>query len=124
MEGILMLQDHYERIIEDRGHLWDLTIRNDKWDSLSAKEAYKMVFKDKRTNDGFMKVANFFDTVGMLVQAKALDKKLAYRGYCLILSPLFDKFEKVIRLDRKVQRNDAIFENWEWMRREFGKMDV
>ena len=70
-----------------------------------------------------MRVANFFDTVGMLVQAKALDKKLAYRGYCLILSPLYDKFEKVIKLDRKVQRNDQIYENWEWMRQEFAKMD-
>ena len=54
---------------------------------------------------------------------EALDKKLAYRGYCLILSPLYDKFEKVIKLDRKVQRNDQIYENWEWMRQEFAKMD-
>lgn len=123
MEGILMLQDHWERIIEDRSLLWEMTIQSNTWDLLSAKEAYRTVFKNKEVTGSFMRVANFFDGIGMLVVAKALDKKLAYRGYCLVLSPLFDKFEKVILLDRKVQKNPRIFENWEWMRNEFRKMD-
>ena len=123
MEGILMLQDHWERIIEDRGLLWEMTIQNDDWDSLSAKKAYREVYKNKDVNDSFIRVANFFDTVGNLVISKSLDKELAYRQYCLVLSPLFDKFEKVILLDRKVQKNPRIFDNWEWMRREFKRMD-
>jgi hypothetical protein len=123
MEGILTLQDHWERIIEDRTLLWEMTIQSNTWNLLSAKEAYRTIFGNKKMTDSFMRVANFFDGIGMLVLAKALDKELAYRGYCLVLSPLFDKFEKVILLDRKVQKNPRIFENWEWMRREFGKMD-
>ena len=118
-----MLQDHWERIIEDRGLLWEMTIQNDDWDSLSAKMAYREVYKNKEVNDSFIRVANFFDTVGNLVIAKSLDKKLAYRQYCLVLSPLYDKFEKIIHMDRKVQNNARIFENWEWMRSEFKKMD-
>ncbi len=123
MEGILMLQDHWERIINDRSLMLKMTTQSDKWDSLSAKEAYRAVFENKEVNDSFIRVANFFDGIGMLVMAKALDKKLAYQVYSLILSPLFDEFEKVIIFDRKVQNNSRIFESWEWMRDEFRKMD-
>ena len=123
MEGALMLQDHWERIIEDRSLLWDMTIKNQSWDSLSEKEAYKEVWNNKEVKGSYLRVANFFDNLGSLVLAKAFDRQLAYRGYCLILSPLYDKFEKVILLDRKIMKNSHIFENWEWMKNEFKKME-
>ena len=123
MEGILMLQDHWERIIEDRGLLWDMTMTNDDWDTYSAKMAYKAVYDDKDVRDSFLRVANFFDTIGTLVIGKSLDKKLAYHQYNLVLCPLYDKFEIVLSVDRKAQKNARIFENWEWIRKEFKKMD-
>jgi len=123
MEGVLMLQDHWEHIISDRTLLWEMTLQDDEWDACSPKIAYKKVFKDKAATESFMRVANFFDNLGMLVHGKALDKYFAYRGYGTILTVFYDKLEKVIALDRKVQNNPKIFRNWEWMRKEFKRME-
>ncbi len=123
MEGVLMLQDHWERIIEDRSLLWEMTLQDDEWDSCSPKVAYRKIFGDKTITDSFMRVANFFDNLGMLVRGHALDMDFAYRGYGNVLSILYDKLEKVIALDRKVQNNPQIFVSWEWLRREFEKKE-
>lgn len=121
MTGMLTLLDHWREIIADRQKVLAMTSRDGDWDKLNAKDAYKSIFRNSEATNSFIRVANFFDTVGLLVRSKALDKRLAFRGWGIFLTRMYDQFEKVILFDRRAQNNHTIYEDWEWLAGEYKK---
>ena len=119
MEGMIHLAE-LSGSNETREELREL-VYIEEWEILSPKEAYSRIFDSENSKKGFLKMASVYELVGVFVKRKALDEGIVYDQYGHGVPFWWRRLEKVIVFMRRVEKNEALFVNWEWLAQRFEK---
>jgi len=122
MEGAIAFADRSDKLDSEIADLLNFSNSED-WENLDFSATYSTFKESPKYFPQYLKMANLYGLVGGLVRARALDISLADEGFGYYLPKRWRRFEKYTKELRKNSDNFAINEDWEWLAKEFEKMN-
>ena len=121
-EGMISLSQISADVYQQSQSLVDL-IRSEEWKALTDDDAHALIQSNKDYQEGWHALSSFNELVGNMVKSGALDMRIAYEDQGYFLPASWRGLEKYARARRKELSVDALFDNWEWLAKEFEKMN-
>lgn len=122
MEGMISLA-----MMADDMRKYSLThsdfTRLEEWEKLNDEEAYQLIRGNKEYQEAYFKQVAVYELVGGLVRAGSLNLKVADVTFGHRLPDTWKRYEKYTRQLRIELNSNDINENWEWLAKEFEKLN-
>ena len=120
LEGFLELANQFSNIALPIEFVDSLSLSTE-WQQLSGEEAYEFLIENEKNRVYFKKVGIFYEMTGALLKRGMLDYKIAMDTCGEIGASRWRTLEKAIYFHRKVQGEDSLYTQWEWLAENFSK---
>jgi hypothetical protein len=90
-------------------------VASDEWQNISAEEAHQEVFENPKAYKAWNGLVAWNDLLGVLVRRGALDEEMVFLRHGPMTELWYQRFEKIIHVERKRLKWDGLAANWEWL---------
>jgi len=90
-------------------------VASDEWQKIPAEQAHREVFENPNAYKAWNGLVAWNDLLGVLVRRGALDEEMVFLRHGTMTELWYQRFEKIIRIERKRLKWDGLAANWEWL---------
>ena len=118
MEGYLEIIGRVSDISESIDFIDDLGISK-QWEEFKAVEAFEYLVKNEKYRNHYRKLGVLYEGVAALLHRGILDERLAFETFGAMSVKRYQTLKKAIEAHRASLDEPTLYENWEWMAKEF-----